>query len=69
MQSPAHKTTERNLAQAQAKSRRALAERGGKTLQVRLEAGEVGLLAEIRAAKGFQTDKEAVAWAIRNALR
>lgn len=53
----------------QAESRRALAERGGRAIQVRLEREEVQALERLRAAHGFETDRDAVAFAVLQAAR
>jgi hypothetical protein len=58
------KSIERTLAQAQAESRRALIDRGGKLLHVRLEADALVALAEIKTVMGFRYDREAIAYAL-----
>jgi hypothetical protein len=58
------KSTDRTSAQAQMESRRALIDRGGKLLQVRLEADAVAALAEIKTLMGFNYDREAIAYAL-----
>ena len=58
------KNTVRNLAQAQAKSRKALAERGGRMVQVRLEADAAAALDDIRRALGLRYDRDAVVHAL-----
>jgi hypothetical protein len=59
------KSTDRTSAQAQWESRRALIDRGGKLLQVRLEADAFAALAEIKTLMGFSYDREAIAYALR----
>lgn len=66
---PEKRTPERTLAQAQMASRRALADRGGKPLYVRLEADALVALAEIKTAMGFRYDREAIAYALSLAQR
>lgn len=61
------KTTERTQAQAQMDSRRALADRGGKRLDIRLDAGALTALAEIKSVMGFAYDREAIAYALHAA--
>jgi hypothetical protein len=63
------KSTERTLAQAQMDSRRALVDRGGKLLHVRIEAGALSALSEIKSAMGFAYDREAIAYALNVAAK
>ncbi len=58
------KSTTRTLAQAQMDSRRALAGRGGKRIEVRLEADAFAAIAEIKTVMGFSYDREAIAYAL-----
>jgi hypothetical protein len=50
-------------------SRHALAERGGKILQVRLEPEEVKALERLRAAHSLTSDRDAIGLAIMTAVR
>lgn len=58
------KSTERTLAQAQMDSRRALADRGGKLLHVRLEAEALSALEDLKILMDFRYDREAIAYAL-----
>jgi hypothetical protein len=58
------KSTTRSLAQAQADSRRALIDRGGKPIHVRLEADAVTAIDEIKTLMGFTYDREVIAYAL-----
>jgi len=49
-------------------SRKALADRGGRILQVRLEPGEVAALERLRAANSLASDRDVIAYAIRRAV-
>lgn len=50
-------------------SRRALVERGGRIVQIRLEPEEAAALARLRAAHNLPTDRDAIAFAIQRALK
>jgi hypothetical protein len=63
------KSTAKTFAQAQAESRRALIDRGGKPLYVRLEADALVALAEVKTVMGFRYDREAIAYALSLAQR
>jgi hypothetical protein len=53
----------------QSASRQALVERGGKILQVRLEPEEVAALERLREAHSLATDRDAIGFALMQALR
>lgn len=50
-------------------SRAALAQRGGRIVQLRLEPEEAAQLARLRTEKGFATDRDAIVHALGVALR
>ena len=64
MTNETNQSTTRNFAQAQASSRAKLAERGGKRIDVRLEADTIAELQTLKERLGVETDKEAIAFAI-----
>jgi hypothetical protein len=76
-ENPKPKTQEKNkmsdqqktMAEYKADSRRALAARGGKRIEVPLEAGSVAALAEMRERLGLVSDKQAIAAALEFWMR
>lgn len=56
--------TRRSMTEYKASSRQRLAMRGGKLIQVQLEAGSVAALAQMRRRLGLTTDKEAIVKAL-----
>lgn len=64
MKTKTEKAPAKTPARAQADSRAALAARGGKLIQARLEADAVEALEEIRRAAGFETVAEAITYAL-----
>lgn len=50
-------------------SRARAAERGGRLVQIRLDAEEAAALARLREAGGYATDRDAIAATIRQAAR